>query len=126
MILTPDIFGDLEFEVEHPLYLARVRQTVMGVHTSHKIPRDSKGQANLIADVIAGKEEVERKPIWRVDVVWIPKYQAIMLGPDEDSAYRVLYETTRRVGTTHEDSQLELLLSLAADLAEVSPEPVGV
>lgn len=98
------IFEDIEFEVEHPLYLARISQ----------VPTNEK------ALVILPDKSTVSYPTFAVQVRYIPRYET---APAFGTAYRVLYETSIIVGYGFTDEDLDVLTEKAEHLAETKADP---
>lgn len=105
------VFEEIEFEVEHPLYLARIQQ----------IPTGETVKVRL------NEFEVKSVPTFGVCILYLPKYDRVsMTGgaiTTDDQAYRVLYETRIVVGFGHTHQHLMDLTRKAQHLAEANPDP---
>lgn len=100
------MFKEIEFEVEHPLYLARIGQIDSG----------------RMKKVSLNEFEVKTLPIQIVYVQYLPKYSQV---PSDfaPSAYRSLYEAKVVVGKSALPEEVEALLAKARNLALVNPDP---
>lgn len=106
-----EVFEVIEFEVEHPLFLARVQQYATGE----------------TAKVMLNEFERTSVPIFAIKILYLPKFERTSVTgealADAKSAYRVLYEVSVIVGMSHLPDELMRLTGLAQLLAEVNPDP---
>lgn len=106
------VFNSIEFEVEHPLYLARIVRM----------------QTGRTGRVLVNEFEATQVPIEAILVKYIPKFDRIGYagGPitTEDQAYRVLYQVMIWVGESNNFNEIMQLTERAQQLAEANPDPV--
>lgn len=105
------IFDDIAYEVEHPLFLARIQM----------VPTER------FAKVMINEFERKSVPIYAVQVVYVPKFDRVGIdgGPfaGMESAYRVLFKCAITVGESHLKPVLMELTHMAQHLAEGNPDP---
>lgn len=102
-----------EFEIEHPLYLARIRKVF----------------AQRYAKVMLDEFEQASAPVFAIQVWYLPKFDRVTLdghnNPDLYSIYRVLYEVSVTIGESHLQEDIDGLTFRASCLALLNPDPAN-